>query len=221
MKLATSTQFVIGCATLLSTFSTAVAQEDADWKTWGDMREQVVSADEMLAADVSNGINPVGTVTDLVLSADGSRVEYVMLEVPYPYAVYGGENGFVGFDRVDFQHRGLGLDMDVVIDRDEPVSAPDELRLTGAEADNRLVSRLLAEPMRFSSEESREITDILIDRESGMITHWVVEMAEDALFSTDRRAIPADEISVEEGAPSTRIEVATLDDLQEYDSRFL
>lgn len=214
-----SKKLAIASVVSLPILATAVAQ-DEDWQTWSEMREQVVNAEDLLAGDVSNGLNPVGSITDLVLSEDGSRIEFLMMEVPYPYEFYGGENGFVGFDRVDLQ-RGAGLAVDAVIDIDEPVSPPEELTLTHTEAENRLVSRVIGKHVHFASEGSRPITDILIERDTGRVTHYVVEMAEDAIFSTERRAIPADEISIEEGTPSTEIELATIDDMQEYDSQFL
>lgn len=217
MRYPTVRTLTLASAVSLPMLATAVAQDE--WETWGEMSEQVVSAEDVLDGNVNNGLNAIGNVRDLVLSAEGDRVEFIMMEVPYPWSYYGGEDGFVAFDRVDFQ-RGPGLDVDVVIERDEPVSPPEELTLTATEAENRLVSRLIGQRVRFS-EGSREVTDMLIDRDSGVVTHWIVEMAEDALFSTDRRAIPADQISIEEGTPSTQIEVATLDEYREYDSQFL
>ncbi|MBN1240119.1 MAG: hypothetical protein JXB36_16565 [Gammaproteobacteria bacterium] len=216
---AVSTRVVIASAMSLGMIPITTAQEE-DWRTWGEMREQVVGAEELLEGDVSNGLNPVASVSNLLLSEDGSRIEYVMMEVPFPYTVYGGMDGFVAFDRVDVQGEA-GLETDLVIDRDEPISPPEELRLSATEANNRLVSRLIDQRMHFPGQGTRQITDMLIDRKTGVITHWVVEMAEDALFSTERRAIPASEISIDEGVPTAQIEVATLDELQQFESQFL
>lgn len=101
-------------------------------------------------------------------------------------------------------------------------SAPEEFELTAAEADRRLVSRLIGERLHFPNEASREIEDMLIDRQTGAVTHWIVDMEDDSLFSAERRAIPVDRISIEEDEDlSTQIDLATLDDLQEYDPNFL
>lgn len=201
------------------TLPTFVAAQ-ADWEGWSEMREQVVSAQQVLEGDVSNGINPIGTVRDLVLSSDGDRVEYVMMEVPYPYTFYGGEDGFVAFDQVELQP-GAGFDIGVIVDRNESVDVPQQLELTGAEAESRLVSRLINERLYFEDETSRAIQDMLIDRETGAVTHWIVEMDEGAPFSTDRRAIPVEQISIEEGSASAQVALAAVDDMQTYDVEFL
>ncbi|MBN1239106.1 MAG: hypothetical protein JXB36_11425 [Gammaproteobacteria bacterium] len=198
------------------------AQEDqGSLDEWSEMRGEVVGAEELLGADVSNGLNPVGTVTDLVLSADGSRVEYVLYETPYPWSFYGAEDGFATFDNVTIEH-GASLDVDLVLNDAEAAQAPEELELTSDQARQRLVSRLIGEPMHFSGETEREIETLLIDRDTGAVTHYVVETDPDTLFRTARRTVPADSVTVdEEGVISASMQLAELEDVQEYDSTLL
>lgn len=189
---------------------------------WEAMEREVVRASDILAADVSNGLNPIGRVDDLVLSSDGSRVEYILYEAPYPYRLFGADEGFVTFDNVVFERGGGALDMEVRLVDDEAPQAPEELRLTADEARERLVSRLVDEPMYFSEEDARRVEDVLIDRETGEITDYVVETQPDTLFRDARRTVPAERVEISgEGRISASVEVAELDEVQEYESGLL
>lgn len=46
-------------------------------------------------------------------------------------------------------------------------------------------------------------------------------MNEDALFANERRAIPADDVSIEQGKVSTSLELKSVYNQQKYDPSFL
>lgn len=197
------------------------AGQQPDRERWSEMEGQVVRAEELLEGNVSNGLNPIGTVSDLVLSEDGSRVEYILYEVPYPYSFFGAEDGFSTFEGVEFS-RGVGLETEVRLSPDDRPRAPEELELTAAEAERRLVSRIINDSIFFSEEEARRVEDLLLDRESGEVLHYVVEMDPDAIFSADRRTVPAEQVRIDDqGEVTATVELAGLDDVQQYDSELL
>lgn len=198
-----------------------LGQSEASFESWAQMEGEVLRAEEMLEGDVTNGLNPIGAVSDLVLSQDGSRVEYILYEVPYPYSFYGSEDGFTTFEGVDI-FKDAALELEVRLPIEARPQAPEELRLTAAEAQQRLVSRILGERLYFTEDTSRRIEDLLIDRESGEVLHYVIEADPEAIFSANRRTVPADQISIdEEGRITAEIQLAGLDDVQEYDSELL
>lgn len=199
---------------------TAAAQ--AGQKSWTQMRGEVVSAEDVLSADVTNGVAHVSEVRELVLSSDGSRVQYVLYEVPYPYQPFDGRDGFTTFERLDFAP-GRGAGVDVRFADEAAHRAPDQLTLTAGEADHRLVSNVLSQPMYFSDDETREIVDVLIDRETGELTHYVVEMEQTSLFNRELRAIPADSVEIDEaGGVHATIGVGGVAQVaQPYDESFL
>lgn len=186
------------------------------------MQKDAMSVESVLSADVRNGIGPVGQVSDLVLSAEGDEIQYVLYNVRYPYRFYGGENGFSTFEGVDFR-RATGGDLAARFEAEETDRAPERLELTASEADNRLVSRVLNERVQFADGATRRITDILIDRQTGAVTHYVVSAASDSLLAPGRRAIPADRVSIGDGGIVTA--ATDLDGAmriaQEYDRAFL
>lgn len=189
---------------------------------WSKMREQVVGADDILAADVTSGIRQVGKVNELVLTPDGSAVQYVLYEVPYPYRTFGGEAGFTTFDGIDLRAAG-GADVGVHFTGTESHSAPEQLRLSASEADHRLVSEMLGDPLHFSDGETRTITDLLVDRDTGVVTHFVVDMEAQSLFDMDRRSIPADMVEIDAGGTVTAsTDIRGVDEItQQYDPGLL
>ncbi len=185
-----------------------------DTQRWREIRDRTVSAKDLLAADVTSGFNPVGNVRDLVLNEDSSQVEYVLYEVPYPYQLYGADNGYVAFENVAVDP-GASFDLNLRFDDPADSEDPTTLELTREEADHRLVSRILGDTVSFAGEETRPLEDILIDRQSGRITHYVVNNNPDAWFNDEPRAIPAAEVAIsDEGEVTASTEFAALEPVE-------
>jgi hypothetical protein len=183
------------------------------------MRGEVVAAEDILGADVRSLGDPAGRVTDLVLSPNGEEVQYILYEGRYPYSLFGAGNGFVAFDNVTFDQ---ARDFIVRFQPGAPAHRPEELRLTADAANHRLLSRLLNEPMAFPGGNSRQLEDILIDKDTGVVTHYVVETDPDSIFRAERRTVPASEVMIgEDGAVSATVQLAELHALQLYDQELL
>lgn len=190
------------------------AQADTEWT---EMQDKVIKANVLMSADVTNAFNPLGSVRDLVLSQDSSSVEYVLYDVPYPYSFYGSDDGFASFDNVAIESPVM-TDLQLRIDDEESARAKEELRLTKGEADHRLVSNIIGADISFPEENrtTKEIENLLINRKNGRVTHFVIEMDNDSLFSEAPRAIPADRVDIDErGRMSTRLSYNEVDDMQE------
>ena len=179
----------IGAAALLAAPAMAQAPNSQDWAQ-RQAQNETVSAQRMMSGDVTNGFNMLGNVSDIVLNARGTAVEYVLYEVPFPYDVYTAEDGFVRWDKFEVE-RGVGSGLDLRIDDDASAYAKEQLKLTRAEAKDRLVSRILGSDLTFADGQKREIDDVHFDPQTGMITNFVVEMDEDSLFDEDTRLVPA------------------------------
>jgi hypothetical protein len=189
-------------------------------EAWKKMRGEVVSAEDLLDAEVSNGFNPVGDVTDLVLTEDGRQVQYVLFEGSYPYTLLGGVDGFSSYDRVEINQSFY--DFTVLLPREAPPGASEELQLTRSEARQRLVTRLIDEPMQLANNDVRQIEDILIDLDTGAVAHYVIETNAETLFNMDRRTVPADRVRIEEdGDVVASVGVSELDPLQQYPRELL
>lgn len=184
----------IGAAALMTAPATAQAQASQaptsqDWAQ-RQAQNETVSAERMMSGDVTNGFNMLGNVSDLVLNERGTGVEYILYEVPYPYEVYTADDGFVRWDNIEVE-RGVGTGLDLQLDDEASAYAKEQLRLTRAEAKDRMVSRILGSDLTFSDGQKREIDDIHFDPETGMVTNFVVEMDTDSLFDEDTRLVPA------------------------------
>jgi hypothetical protein len=190
-------------------------------ESWAKMRGELVEANELLSADVTNGLNPVGQVTDLVLTPDHEQVQYILYETPYPYSFYGAEDGFARYDGVEFQS-GAVFDTTLRLEAQDAAGAPQDLRLTRDQARERLVSRLIGSAMVFADDASREIDDILIDRDTGAVIHYVVETDANSIFRAERRTVPADRVTIaDDGQVSAALRLRELADVQTYDPALL
>ena len=190
-------------------------------ESWAKMRGEVVEANEILSADVSNGLNPVGQVRDLVLTPDHKQVQYILYETPYPYSFYGAEDGFARYDGVEFENEAT-FDTTLRLDAEDSAGAPEELKLTRDQARERLVSRLIGSAMLFSDDTTREVDDILIDRDTGAVNYYVVETDEDSIFGAERRTVPAARVSIaDDGQLTAALRLRELDDIQTYDPALL
>jgi hypothetical protein len=200
MHLSSALATGLAAAALLA--SPALAQQTTQqdyrtaWSQWQQANNETVSADRIMRGDVTNGFNMLGTIDDLILNEQGNRIEYVLYEVPQSYLLYGNDDGFVRWDNVALE-RGYGAGVDVRIDDDAEAGAKEELTITRREAGSRMVSRIVGSEMMFAGGTMREIEDILFDPESGMITHFVVELDEDSLFDSDTRRIPATMVNMD------------------------
>ena len=200
---------------------TATRNDEQLMESWAKMRGEVVEANEILSADVSNGLNPVGEVTDLVLTPDHDQVQYILYETPYPYSFYGAEDGFARYDGVAFENEAT-FDTTLRVDAEDSAGAPEELALTRDQARERLISRVIGSAMLFSDDTTREIEDILIDRDTGAIVHYVVETDEDSIFKAERRTVPAARVSIaDDGQVTAALRLRELDDVQVYDPALL
>jgi uncharacterized protein YrrD len=189
--------------------SASQAQSSSDWQT---KREKTVSAQELMGADVYNVATLVGNVRDLVLSEDGSRVEYVLYEIPYPYVLHGASNGYAAFENLAVGASAGGLGRDLRFAGDASPEDPQTLEITRAEADNRLLSRVLGQTVTFSGDETRPLEDVLIDRESGKITGYVVNEDPDAWFNEAPRVVPPDQVTIgDDGNVTAETEFAALE----------
>lgn len=188
--------------TALAIPATTLAGEHKDDKDdkdrqaqWTQMRAEAVSASSILDGDVTNVLDPVGNVEELVLSSDSREIQYVLYDTPYPYHFAGTGDAFVAFDNVALEHGSFG-DLDVRFDDAADAQAPEQLELTASQVDHRAVSRLMGEPIVFSKDKVRALSDILVHPKSGKVTHFVVEMNPDAIFTEEPRAIPANKVSI-------------------------
>ncbi|MBI1404082.1 MAG: hypothetical protein GC147_12840 [Porphyrobacter sp.] len=168
------------------------------WAQWQQTNNETVSAQRILGGDVTNGFNMLGNITDLILDPQGQRIEYVLYEVPYPYKIYGSDDGFVRWDNVAFE-RGYDSDVDLRIDDDAQAEAKQQLTLTRSQARGRMASRIVGGDLMFADGSSREIDDILFDPKTGMITDFVVELDADSLFDSDTRRVPAAMVRFDQG----------------------
>lgn len=64
------------------------------------------------------------------------------------------------------------------------------------QAERQLVSRIIGRRMYFAPDEPRRIEDMLIDRETGEVVHYVVETDRNAIFRADRRTVPAEQVTI-------------------------
>ena len=188
---------------------------------WAEMQEEVVSAEALLEADLHNGLNPIGTVDQVVLNEDGTAVQYLINNVRFPDVVYQYADGFVSFDNVELTQDIS--EINVLLEEDRQISGPEELKVTRSEANNRLVSNILNSLVSFQDGEERAVEDLLIDRETGEIRHFVISMEDDSLFSAERRAIPADKVTIEDdGSITASVDFSSVREMeQQYDPTYL
>ncbi len=210
----------LSALTVAATFAaTASAADQSDYEK---MQNELVSAEDLLSADVTNTLNPVGSVNKLVLSPDRSKLQYVLYDVPYPYSFYTeAGQGFTTFDGMQLAP-GPGHGVNVQL-RSEERKGPEQLTLSASEANHRVVSQLLGEFVQFNDGEARELIDILFARDTGEVAYFVVEMEAQSLFELDRRTIPADIVTIgDDGGISAATGIAGVDEItQQYDESLL
>ncbi|MDT0575809.1 hypothetical protein RM533_06380 [Croceicoccus sp. F390] len=167
------------------------------WSQYSEARKNMASAGNVMSGDVTNGFNMLGNIRDLILTPNGSQVEYVLYEVPFPWSTYGAnDRGFVAWDNVAIEG-SFGGDLNIRIDDDADAQSPDRLTLTAAQAERRLASNIIGSMLTFSDGQQREIEDILFDRNSGAITSYVVQFDNQSVFGSDTRRIPASAVTMQ------------------------
>lgn len=191
--------FAAGLATTALGAAPAIGQSTMEQahERYRQAMNETVSASRMMSGDVTNGFNQLGDVRNLVLDETGERIAYILYETPYPASFYGEDDGFVRWDNIAIE-RGAYSGLDLRIDDDATDYRKEQLTLTKAEADDRLVDTIVGGDMMFADGEMREIEDILFDPETGVVTNYVVEFDEDSLFDTDTRLVPASMVSLDE-----------------------
>ncbi len=161
-----------------------------------DMKGELISAGSILQAQVWSEHNDyAGNVSKLVLNEQQDALQYILYEGPNPWDNMAYESGFITFDNSDFEYGSVNL-VEVRYEVPEDSMAPDELRLTKSQAQGRLISNLIGSEVTFTDNQTRVVEDILFNIDSGEIAYFLVDMDPNAMFATERRAIPADSVSI-------------------------
>jgi hypothetical protein len=199
----------------------AASADDKDMAKWAQMRKNAVPASEILASDVSNFANPVGRTDKLILNEQHTAIEYVLFDVPYPWSFYTGEDGYVRYDSVDLRD-GYYAGINLQIQPGEVTNPGDRLRLTRGQVDDRMVSRLIGSDMHFPDGSRREISDLLIQPQTGKVTHYVLQTDSDTLFGGEPRTVRASQVSIDgRGRVSTDAKLKDILEKPEFDPDFL
>ncbi len=192
----------------------------SDAQKWREMRQNAVKASEILRGSVTNGLNSVAQVQNLVLSEDGSEVEYIVYNANSPiWNVHLGD-GYTSYNTVDLETSSLAGGIDVRIGTSGQVKGPEDIRITQDEADKRLVSRIMNEQIQLQS-GMYEIEDILIQPETGKVTHYIIGSDPDAVFSNGKRTVRADRVSFRNGEYRSDLSMQEIDRDQPYDESWL
>lgn len=201
-------------AALLSLPLAAAATSSSDSQRQSTLREQIVDADQILRGDIGNRLNTIGTVVNLVLSPDHTKVQYVLFDSVYPMTLYGLRNEYVSFSDVHVRLDRGDLSSHIVVDAPESARSPQELELTPGQAADRLVAGIIGKPLFFADGNSRRITDMLIDRTTGKVMGYVVDRDPASGLHAEPRAVPADKVTIQEDRVSTTVRLPDLEDLQ-------
>jgi hypothetical protein len=155
------------------------------------------------------------------LTPDHDQVQYILYETPYPFSFFGAEDGFARYDGVEFENEAT-FDTTLRLEAEDSAGAPEELTLTRDQARERLVSRVIGSAMVFADDTTREIDDILIDRDTGAVAHYVIETDEGSIFGGERRTVPAARVSIaDDGQVTAALRLRELDGVQVYDAALL
>lgn len=197
------------------------ADEQKTLSKWAEMRQQAVSASEVLSGQVKNIANPIGQTKHLILNEAKNDVKYVLYETPYPYNYYSATDGFLNYDSLDIE-RNVSGGTDLIVADDNDTYSSNKLKLTRGDVRDRMVSRLIGREMAFDHGHSRQVEDILIHPKTGKVTHYVVEMNPETLFNENPKTIRAKNVTVsDKGQISTELSLGDLETEQDYDQTFL
>ena len=146
-----------------------------------------VSAHSLIHTDIEGEGTAFAIVDDFVLSSDGSEIEFVLFEMKEGVATEAQSLSFVPWTNVDINSNGLERDLMIVGNEN---SGPQELSMTRAEANTRILSRILDSDLVFADGVVRPIDDIIFDPQSGEVDDYIVA------FEDDDRRVPAEFVSV-------------------------
>jgi hypothetical protein len=80
----------------------------------------------------------------------------------------------------------------------------------------------MGEPVMFGNDKVRSLSDILVHPKNGKVTHFVVEMNPDAIFTEEPRAIPANRVRIaEDGQMSASVDLSEAQKMTQYDRTML
>jgi hypothetical protein len=186
---------------------------------WRTMQDEHVELSELMNGDLSNGLRALGQVEHVVLSDNASKVQYIVYEPDsLPWDAY-ASGGYFEYQDVDLMRR-LG-DVTLRIDANLDPKGPEELRITADEAEYRLASRVTDSRLETKGERFYEIEDLLINRDTGNVAYFVIGAEENALFSDERRAVPANRVTFRNGEFRTSMPWSAIEDRQPYDPGLL
>lgn len=157
--------------------------------------DHMIKASNIIYSDITNGLNTFGRIENVLLNKNSDAVEYLFFETSNTFRPVSNTKGFVEINNVKF-NADAGGKLQVLVQDTDAQRKPTELKVTKKEAEYRLVSKLLDEYMVFSDQQMRQIDDIIIDRKTGKVKYFTVDMATDGFFSDDVRAIPASEVHI-------------------------
>ncbi len=193
---------------------------DAKARDWQEMRQNAVKASEILDGNVTNGLNPVAQVTNLVLNKNGDELEYIIYESRSPVMSFYVGDGYTSYNTVDLES-SYGGGVDVRVDSSADVRGPEEIEITRDEADQRLVSHVLESQIELDGGKIYQVEDLLIQPQTGKITHYVIGSEPDVLFSDGRRTVRATEVSFRNGEYRSDLSMQDIDKDQPYEEDWL
>lgn len=203
--------------------SSAKQPENQKATPWEEMHKEAVSVEGLRSGEVKNKLESIGNTKYLILDKTNKRIEYVVYESSQHYGSLPTETESSYFkygNKMELSHDGPGID--ITIDESMLDSKNNQLSLTKKQAKDHLVSQLLNEEMAFSSGESLEIADMLINPESGKISHYVVELETDSLFDEQLRTVRVNNVNVSDaGMISANMSLDQIDKNQDYDPKLL
>lgn len=220
------TRELLSTATLITALTVTVGAQAGnprgdDMRDWQKMQKEAVSAKALLSGKVKNIANIVGRIEYLILDDAKKDIQYVVFKTPFPYTFYSSEDGYLNYDALDVDYDTTG-GIDLLITEDTVTHPPDELKLTRGQVIDRMVGRLIGRNMQFGDGSEREVRDMLIHPKTGMVTHYIVEMSPQALFSEQPRTIRAKNVAItEKGRISTNLTLKEVEKQQDYDPGFL
>lgn len=192
---------------------------DSRTEEWRSMQDEYVELSELMSGDMSNGLRAVGDVEHVVLDENTSRVQYVVYEPErLPWDAY-LTSGYFSFQDIDLIRR-IG-DLTLRVENEIDAKGPEELEITADEAEYRLASRVVDSRLETRGERFYEIEDLLINRNSGEVDYFVIGATENALFSDERRAVPADKVMFRNGEFRTTLTWSKIEKRQPYDPGLL
>jgi hypothetical protein len=176
--------------TLLAATAAVALGSGALAQQQGEFVPTFVSASDILDGKVSNGLNTVATVNQLVLDDESAMIEYVVVDSNSPLWQLERGDRYLPIDGVNFERGPDRANLQIYPDNAAPVSGPDRFAVTANDASHRLVDQVLGGQLTFTDRQDLRINDLLLDPQTGEVTHFVVRV-KDNPFSWRLLALPA------------------------------